>query len=221
MRHDFPPLPGSFAEFHARLGGIPLDRIRMTPPPGMATVADLIAAEESADRIRCELIDGTLIEKMLGCGAGVLSARLLCRLWKSVEDEDAGVVLPGTVAFRIRDGLILRPSCTFTPWERLPGEELPDEKVPSFTPALVVEFLDCWGTVAEIERRLPDYFAAGCKLAWVIDPDTKTAKVYSSAKRFRAVDVAGALDGGKVLPGFKLPLADLFAATKRRKGKSR
>ena len=59
------------------------------------------------------------------------------------------------------------------------------------------------------------------KLFWVIDPRAKTAKVYTSAKRFKELDAAGTLDGGKVLPGFKLPLADLFAATRRRKKKSR
>jgi Uma2 family endonuclease len=98
---------------------------------------------------------------------------------------------------------------------------LPDEKVASFVPALVVEFLNRWRTVPEIDRRIPEYFEAGVLLAWVIDPDTKTAKVYTSPKRFKELDATGTLDGGKVLPGFKLPLADLFAATRRRKKKSR
>jgi hypothetical protein len=54
---------------------------------------------------------------------------------------------------------------------------------------------------------------------WLIDPQSETAKVYTSAKRSKPFDAAGTLDGGKVLPGFKLALADLFAATKPRKKK--
>jgi hypothetical protein len=45
--------------------------------------------------------------------------------------------------------------------------------------------------------------------------------VYTSAKKFKELNEKGLLDGGKVLPGFKLPLADLFASTKRRKKKPR
>ena len=45
--------------------------------------------------------------------------------------------------------------------------------------------------------------------------------MYTSAKRGKELDETGTLDGGRVLPGFKLPLADLFAATRRRKKKPR
>jgi Uma2 family endonuclease len=70
-----------------------------------------------------------------------------------------------------------------------------------------------------MDRTLREFFEAGSQLAWIIDPRTQTAKVYSSAKRFKPLDARGILDGGKVLPGFKLPLAELFAATKRRRKK--
>jgi Uma2 family endonuclease len=91
----------------------------------------------------------------------------------------------------------------------------------SVAPGLVVEVLSPTNTKAEIDRKLRELFAAGCKLAWVIDPESRSAKVYSSATRFKELSADGVLDGGKILPGFKLPLADLFAATKRRKKKSR
>ncbi|MFO0851514.1 MAG: hypothetical protein U0871_23590, partial [Gemmataceae bacterium] len=74
-------------------------------------------------------------------------------------------------------------------------------------------------TKAEMDRKLRELFGAGCKLAWVIDPRKQSADIYTSAAKFKTIDATGTLDGGRVLPGFKLPLADLFAATKRRKGK--
>ena len=127
----------------------------------------------------------------------------------------------GNLPFRLRSDLIRVPSFSFTPWERLPNEELPDEEIASFTPALVVEVPNATNTTAELERKVKEYLAAGCKLAWVIDPLTKTAKVYTSAKKFKELDETGALDGGKVLPGFKLKLSDLFASIKPRKKKPR
>jgi Uma2 family endonuclease len=91
----------------------------------------------------------------------------------------------------------------------------------SVAPGLAIEVLSPTNTKAEIARKLRELFTAGCKLAWVIDPESRTAKVHTSAARFKELGPDGILDGGRVLPGFKLALADLFAATKRRKKKSR
>jgi hypothetical protein len=55
--------------------------------------------------------------------------------------------------------------------------------------------------------------------AWVVNPKAQNARVYTTACLFKQLEKTGALTGGKVLPGFKLPLADLFAATRRRKKK--
>jgi Uma2 family endonuclease len=62
----------------------------------------------------------------------------------------------------------------------------------------------------EIERKLREYFAAGTRLAWIIDPPTRTAKLYASAVDFTQVLANGKLEGRDVLIGFELPLATLF-----------
>jgi Uma2 family endonuclease len=100
------------------------------------------------------------------------------------------------------------------------SEEIPeDDAWWKVAPALWIEVLSPSNTALEMDRKLREFFEAGSQLAWIIDPRTQTAKVYSSAKRFKPLDARGILDGGKVLPGFKLPLAELFAATKRRRKK--
>lgn len=53
------------AEMQDQLGGIPLERIRMVPPPRLATEEDLLRLLDSENRI-CELVDGTLVEKTKG-----------------------------------------------------------------------------------------------------------------------------------------------------------
>jgi hypothetical protein len=63
-------LPSSFpadctaADMQDRLGGIPLERIRMVPPPGTATEEDVLAVHDRTNRL-CELVDGTLVEKAM------------------------------------------------------------------------------------------------------------------------------------------------------------
>lgn len=221
MNDDSVPVSGSLAEFHERLGGVPLDRIIMRPAPGTATEEDLIAAWEGSERRRCELIDGTLIERFGTLHGAVLVATLIRKVWEKAEEGDVGVVLPGSVPYRLRPGQIRCPSMSYVPWETFPGDELPDEKVSSFIPALAVDFLNRWVTQREIDRKRSEYFEAGVRLVWVIDPKNRTAKVHTSTTKFRELGPDGVLDGGRVLPGFKLALADLFAATKRRKKKSR
>lgn len=49
----------------AELGGISAARVRLSPPPGEATVGDLLAANIDK-RSLYELVDGTLVEKAMG-----------------------------------------------------------------------------------------------------------------------------------------------------------
>ncbi|MCE9566154.1 MAG: Uma2 family endonuclease [Planctomycetes bacterium] len=208
----------SFADLHARLGGVPLSRIRLKPAPGTATEEDLLRARKPV----CELVDGVLVEKAVGTAESLLAGYILRLLWVHVEPDDLGVVLGADGHLRLAPGQVRAPDVSFVPWSSFPNGELPeDEAYWSVAPTLAIEVLSYTNTAAEIERKLGELFTAGCKLIWIIDPRTKTAKVYTSLKRFKELDETGVLDGGKVLPGFKLPLADLFAVGKPRKKKPR
>ena len=73
------------------------------------------------------------------------------------------------------------------------------------------EILSKSNTKKEIARKLGEYFASGTQLAWIVDPRTRTVRVHTSPTESTRLDAeAGVLDGGDVLPGFRLPLADLF-----------
>ncbi|MBN9520944.1 Uma2 family endonuclease [bacterium] len=205
------------AELVDRLGGIPTERIRTTPLPGTATEADLNTPEEAL----CDLIDGNLVVKATGRAESFIGANLLARMWNHVESANTGVVLGGDGYIRLKQGVVRIPDATFIPWESFPDGEFPDEAFWTVAPSLVVEVLSPTNTTQEIDRKLAEFFAAGCRLAWVIDPPTKTAKVYTLAKRFKVLDETGVLDGGRVLPGFAVPLADLFARPTKPKRKGR
>jgi Uma2 family endonuclease len=209
--------PTSFAYLHARLGGIPLTRIRRNPPPGSATEEDLLSAPKPI----CELVDGVLVEKAMGNRESLLGMYILGLLRSHIDARDLGVILGVAGYIRLGEGQLRAPDVTFIPWSEFPNGAIPDEPYWSVAPGLVVEVPSPANTTAEIDRKLSELFSAGCKLAWVIDPPTRTAKVYTSAKKFKELNETDALDGGKVLPGFKLKLADLFASTARRKKKPR
>ena len=210
--------PKTLADLHARLGSIPLERIRLHPAPGTATEADLLKPHGRV----CELIDGVLVEKASGNRESMLAVYIGTLLGNYIEPDDMGVILGAGGLIRAGADQLRSPDVTFIPWSSFPNGELPeDEAYWSVAPGLIVEVLSPGNTAAEIDRKLSELFSVGCKLAWVIDPATKSAKVYTSAKKFKEFDSSGILDGGKVLPGFKVPLASLFASTKRRKKKPR
>ncbi len=59
-------------------------------------------------------------------------------------------------------------------------------------------------------RKCADYFLAGVETYWEIDPKRRTVGVYTSPDAVVQLKVGDVLQGGSVLPGFKLPLAKLF-----------
>ncbi len=204
-----PPKIRTLADLHKRLGGIPLDRIRFEPPPGTATEEDVLEVERRENRT-CELIDGTVVEKALGAQEAYV-AWLLGGLLKSYLDRHPlGICLGADGFLRIAAGLVRAPDLCFISWEKFPRRKLPAAPIWDLYPDLAIEVLSESNTPAEIRRKLGEYFAAGVRLAWVIDPRRRIARVHRSAGRSRLIREHQSLDGGDVLPGFSVKLADLF-----------
>jgi len=66
-----------------------------------------------------------------------------------------------------------------------------------------------------MERKLDECLRAGVRLVWYVDPETRSAKVYDAAGGDRKLTETDELDGGDVLTGFRLSLADWFAEAER------
>lgn len=107
------------------------------------------------------------------------------------------------------------PDVAFTSWNRLPGRRRPDSPVPLIAPNLAVEVLSRSNTPGEMSAKRQDYFSAGVELVWEIDPAARTVKAYTAPQQFTALGPNDVLDGGVVLPGFTLPVRDLFAELDR------
>ncbi|MBL8864031.1 MAG: Uma2 family endonuclease [Gemmataceae bacterium] len=176
---------------------------------------------ESVDKRIYELVDGTLVEKAMGMRESLLAAFIIQQLRNHIQSTDLGLVSGADGPYRMLHGNVRYPDVGYIPWESIEGDELPDEKIWSITPALAVEVMSESNTEAEIQRKMGELFARGCQLIWVIDPPTRTARAFTSPKKVKVVEPSGDLDGGKVLPGFRLPLASVFASLQRRKRKTR
>ncbi len=204
----------TLADLRRRLGGIALERIWFHPAPGTATEKDVIEAEVRENRL-CELVDGTLVEKAMGFEESRLGGELLFLVKLYLRQNDLGICVPGDGMMRIAPGLVRIPDLSFISWDRLPGRESPREPIPDLAPDLAVEVLSEGNTKAEMDRKVREYFEAGVILVWLIDPRKRTARVFSTVEKSSLIRADQSLDGGSVLPGFVLPLADFLDSGRR------
>ncbi|HQU41588.1 MAG TPA: Uma2 family endonuclease, partial [Pirellulales bacterium] len=91
-----------------------------------------------------------------------------------------------------------------------------EEPVPNIVPDLAVEVLSEGNTKPEMDRKLDDYFGAGVRLVWFVEPRKKTVEVFTGKDESTVLDENATLSGGDVLPGFSMPLRPLFAKPKKK-----
>jgi Uma2 family endonuclease len=211
-----PPANWTLADLVASLGGIPLDRIRVSPPFGTATEKDVLEVERQTG-CPCELIDGTLVEKTMGYFESFLAARINHLIQMFLATHDLGIVLGADGTLRILPQQVRVPDVCFISWKRFPNRELPAEPIPSLAPDLAIEVRSASNTEGEMQRKLHDYFTAGVRLVWYIDPQTRSAKSYTAEDQCVELAESQSLSGGDVLPGFELPLKQIFAKSEQPK----
>ena len=208
--HPAPPAPPRFdngAEWLDALGGVPLSRVIFDPWPGTATERDLLRLVER-DRRQCELIDGTLVEKPVGYWEEIIATNLSDHMAPFVRLNDLGALSGSSSTLRMASGHVRLPDLSYVSKARLPTTLAP---IPTLSPDLAVEVLSESNTRREMADKLVEYFSSGTRLVWYIDPPTRTVFVYHRpGDPTRVLTVADALDGEEVLPGFTLPVADLF-----------
>jgi Uma2 family endonuclease len=183
----------------------------MNPSPGTATEEDVLSLLEAPRKRLCELIDGVLVEKCMGFRESRLAVILIRLLDTFVTTHRLGVVTAPDGTIRLWEGRVRIPDVAFISWENLPGKRLPTEPIPELAPDLAIEILSQNNTPAEMALKRLEYFTAGVRRVWEVDPHRRTVRVFSSPKEYTEYSEADNLDGAPVLPGFTLKLADLFA----------
>ncbi len=197
------------ADLIRRLGDIPPERILWNPIPGTATEADALRLNDGEPKRLVELIDGILVEKAVGLRESFLASWLIVQLGGYVNPRKLGLVGAPDALIRILPAQLRLPDVSYFPWKTLPKGEA-HASIGKIAPALACEIISDSNTPREIQRKLKEFFSAGTKLFWVIDPKTETIEVYTKPTKPKTLTTADTLDGGRVLPGFSLSIADLF-----------
>ena len=174
------------------------------------TEKTLSKLESKTDK-RYELVNGEPKEKISGgIGHSYIAITVGGELGNHALSQKLGVTLESSACYRMRSGNILKPSVSFVAKDRLTEKRL-STKAFEGAPDLAVEVISPTDIWWEIMQKLDEYFSSGCRLVWLISPLDQRVLVYRQEQRNQILELGDLLDGEEVVPGFSMPVADLFA----------
>jgi Uma2 family endonuclease len=178
----------------------------LEPSPTFVDI-DSIAVPKGYEVVDGELVEMPDVSNLAIWVANELNGKL--KDWN--KTARAGVVLPPESEFacfpdKPRD--MRKPDGAFVISRTEPF--FPTHAKFKFPPDLVIEVLSPTNTMSEMFDRFTDYFSAGAKLIWLIEPEQRFAQVYLPDFSSTKVAENESLVGGDLLPGFRLPLAEIL-----------
>lgn len=163
---------------------------------------------ENADRL-FELVDGEIVEKLPTEEHSVVAGNIAFALRTFTQPRKLGRVL-----FEVRHQLLnddrnsYLPDVEFTRSER--KQPIVTQGAVPQLPDLAVEVKSPSDSRAAMRRKAVYYLDNGVSLVWLVYPNTQQIEVWTN-ENFNTMGVNDTLDGGDVIPGFAMPVADVFA----------
>lgn len=182
----------------------------------MSTEVQLITADEllalPRGESRYELINGEL-KKMSPTGQkhGRITLRLTVPLAKHVQDNQLGEVYAAETGFKLKSNpdTVRAADIAFVRRERLEVLGETEGYWPG-APDLAVEVNSPSDTVRQVEKKVMEWLEFGSRLVWVVSSKLHTVTVYRSLTDIVTLTEKDTLDGGDVVPGFRIALAEIF-----------
>ena len=164
-----------------------------------------------ADGSRYELCRGELVPMTpVGLQHSAIVMRLGSLLTSYVGKKRLGIVgTEGGFKLRSKPETTRAPDLHFVSQARLAKEGI-TEKFADYPPDLAVEVLSPSDTASDVQQRVEEYLSARVPLVWVVDPKLQRVTVYRSLRDVKVLTPSQQLDGGQVIPGFRVKVANIF-----------
>ncbi len=164
------------------------------------------------DGLRRELVHGNVkVTPPAGEEHGVLAAEIIIRLGSHVRSRGLGRVYAAETGFRIGSNpdTVLAPDAAFVRQERIDRVGV-GKGYRLGAPDLVVEVMSPSDSQPGMDAKVNSWLSAGCRMAVVVNPARRGAIVYRPDSEILLLSENDVLDGGDVVPGWRLPLRELF-----------
>jgi Uma2 family endonuclease len=193
----------------------------ITIEPGrLLTVEEFAALPSDPEGWRSELIEGRVIRMppVLDPHHDQIIANLVAVLLPFVRAHKLGRVTLSQVGYNLtppdqKNGPAIVPDLAFVSQGRadLVREARKRKHYMRLAPDLAVEVVSpSQATPAEMEERAQRWLKGGTRLVWNIWPDPERVDVWPADGEQQTLKAPARLDGGEVIPGFSMPVADLF-----------
>lgn len=162
---------------------------------------------------RYEIVNGEIREvPPMGARQISLAMRLAMFLCNFADPRKLGQVV-NEALFCLREGHTERkPDVAFISAQRWPFDlESPQTNAWAVVPNLAVEVISPTNTYDEVRQKMEEYFQAGVEAIWVVSTALRQIEVFDAARNYHLVTINDVLKGDPILPGFELPLRDLFS----------
>ncbi len=164
------------------------------------------------DGLRRELVRGE-VRTMAPAGNvhGRIAINVSMTLDQYVRTYDHGVVFAVETGFKIavNPDTVRAPDAAFVRRGRVEAVGEVEGYWPE-APDLAVEVVSPEDRFAEVQEKVADWLAAGTPMILVVNPRARTVVVRLSEKEARILSEEEVLDGGQVVPGWTLSVADVF-----------
>jgi Uma2 family endonuclease len=174
------------------------------------TADELLAMPD--DGLCYELVKGELIcMPPPGFVHGVRTLKLTTPLDNHVTANRLGVVCAAETGFLLAQNpdTVRAPDIAFVRRERIEkAGEVKGYWVGA--PDLAVEVTSPGNTIREVEDKVAQWLEAGARMVWVVSSKLRTVTVYRSLTDIVVLTEKDTLDGGDVVPGFQIRVAEIF-----------
>jgi Uma2 family endonuclease len=157
---------------------------------------------------------GGEVRRVPGAGleASEMSGVIFSLVFGFVRPRNLGVVTvtDGAYILARNPDVVVMPDVAFIAWDRLPGRIRPKGFSP-VPPNLAVEVASPSDRTGDIAAKMARYRAAGVTLVWWVYPGDRTVAVYRDGEFVATLGENDTLDGEDVLPGFSLPVSEIFS----------
>lgn len=165
------------------------------------------------DGTRQELVRGVVVSSPIrGFVHGLIRGNTGFLLGQWAKQHGTGRVTFGTgIVTEVDPDTVRGPDVAFWSFARLPADQSP-RPYPDVPADLVAEVVSPGNTRRQIATKVREYFAAGVRLVWVVDPDDRSVTGYTQPGNGLVLWSDATLTGGDVLPTCSCPVATLFEA---------
>jgi Uma2 family endonuclease len=185
----------------------------LDPYARLLTAADLAALPDELPTgpVDYELDNGRLVMMSpTGWRHGNFQSRIASALHLQGEDRGHGIVCTeaGIILWRSPDR-VLGPDVAFIATRSLPVKESPEGYLETI-PQLVVEVRSKNDSKPYMERKVSDLLKVGVEVVWIVNPENETVVEYRGDAAPTTFATGDTLHCEGIVPGFRLPLTELF-----------